>query len=73
MMQAVSAVQRPEESNYRPRARVPSHAMAADEVNAIYLAPTNELMYRQSLMFVDSSPEVGQVYPGFAIEVSKLA
>jgi hypothetical protein len=72
MMQAVSAVSRPEESNYRPRARVASHAMAADAVNAIYPPPSRDLMYRQSLMFVDSSPEVGQVYPGFPIEVPKL-
>ena len=72
MMQAVSAVARPEDANYRPRSRVATHAMGGDEVNAIYPAPSRELMYRQSLMFIDSSPDVGQVYPGFPLEVPKL-
>ena len=72
MMQAVEAVSRAEESNYRPRARVASHAMSEDEVNAIYPPPGRELMYRQSLAFVDSSPELGQVYPGFPLDVPAL-
>ena len=29
-------------------------------------------MYRQSLRFVDSNPELGQVFPGFDLEVPKL-
>jgi len=72
MMQAVEAVSRAEASNYRPRARVASHAMPVDDVNAIYPAPSRELMYRQSLTFVDSSPELGQTFPGFPLEVPAL-
>jgi hypothetical protein len=29
-------------------------------------------MYRQNLSFVDASPEVGQVFPGFPIVAPKL-
>ncbi len=29
-------------------------------------------MYRQNLTFVDSSPELGQVFPGFLIDVPVL-
>ena len=65
MMQAVESVARAKDANYRPRTRVASHAMPGDEVNAIYPPPSLELMYRQSLSFVDSSPELGQVFPGF--------
>lgn len=72
MMQAVAAVARPEEANYNPRARVASPAMASSEVTQIYPAPSLELMYTQSLCFNDSSPEVGQVYPGFELDVPKL-
>jgi hypothetical protein len=72
MMQAVSAVTQPQDANYLPRPRVATHAMGTDEINAIYPPPSRELMYRQSLTFVDSSPDVGQVYPGFPIEVPTL-
>jgi len=72
MMQAVSSVGRAEEANYNPRTRVASHALSSDEVTAIYPAPSLDLMYRQSLMFVDVSPDVGQVFPGFALTVPKL-
>jgi FtsP/CotA-like multicopper oxidase with cupredoxin domain len=72
MMQAVSSVARAEDANYNPRTRVASHALSADEVSAIYPAPSLELMYRQSLMFVDASPDVGQVYPGFGLTVPKV-
>ncbi len=64
MMQAVTAVARPEQANYHPRTRVASPAMSADDVSAIYPPPSLDLMYRQSLTFVDSSPELGQVFPG---------
>jgi hypothetical protein len=67
MMQAVSAVPRAEEANYHPRTRVVSHAMPTAEVDAVYPPPSRELMYRQSLSFEDTSPDVGQVYPGFAL------
>ena len=69
MMQAVEAVARAEDANYSPRTRSVSHAMPASEVNAIYPPPGLDLMYRQNLTFVDSSPELGQVFPGFPIDV----
>jgi hypothetical protein len=72
MMQAVSAVARAEDANARPRARVASPTMSAEEVSAIYPPPSLDLMYRQSLRFVDSNPELGQVFPGFDLEVPKL-
>ena len=73
MMQAVEVVPRGRDANYRPRTRVVSHAMASGDVDAIYPPPSLSLMYRQSLSFVDSSPELGQVFPGFPLEVPKLA
>jgi len=72
MMQGVASVAGAEEANYNPRARVVSHAMTADEVDAVYPPPSRELMYRQSLCFIDASPEVGQVYPGFPIVAPTL-
>ncbi len=72
MMQAVEAVSRAEDANYHGRARSASHAMPANEVNAIYPPPSPDVMYRQNLSFVDSSPELGQVFPGFPLEVPTL-
>jgi FtsP/CotA-like multicopper oxidase with cupredoxin domain len=72
MMQMVEAVARAEDANYSPRTRSVSHAMSASEVNAIYPPPGLDLMYRQNLTFVDSSPELGQVFPGFPIDVPVL-
>ena len=72
MMQAVQVVPRAVDSNYRPRTRVASHDMSAGDVTAIYPAPSLELMYTQSLSFVDASPELGQVFPGFPLEVPRL-
>ena len=46
--------------------------MTGDDVSTIYPAPSLELMYRQSLTFVDASPEVGQVFPNFPIVAPKL-
>ena len=46
--------------------------MTGDAVSTIYPAPSLELMYRQSLTFVDASPNVGQVYPGFPIVAPTL-
>jgi FtsP/CotA-like multicopper oxidase with cupredoxin domain len=69
MMQAVESVARAESANYNQRTRVASHAMSVDDVNAIYPPPSRELMYRQSMSFVDSSPELGQVFPGFPLAV----
>ena len=69
MMQAVESVARAESANYNPRTRVASHAMPVDDVNAIYPPPSRELMYQQSMSFVDASPELGQVFPGFPLAV----
>jgi hypothetical protein len=46
--------------------------MSSDDVNAIYPPPSRDVMYRQSLSFVDSSPDFGQVFPGFPLDVPKL-
>ena len=72
MMQAVQVLPQPRDANYRPRARVASHPMSALDVSAIYPAPSLDLMYRQSLSFVDGSPELGQQFPGFPLDVPKL-
>jgi hypothetical protein len=72
MVQAVQVVPRAVDTNYRPRTRVASHGMSTGDVTAIYPAPSLELMYRQSLSFVDASPELGQVFPGFPLEVPRL-
>jgi hypothetical protein len=72
MMQAVEVVPRAADSNYRPRTRVTSHGMSAGDVTAIYPVPSLELMYKQSLSFVDASPELGQVFPGFPLEAPRL-
>ena len=73
MMQAVQVVPRPADTNYRPRTRVASQAMPAADVNAIYPPPSLDLMYKQSVSFVDASPELGQEFPGFPIDVPRLA
>jgi hypothetical protein len=73
MMQAVQVVPRPVDTNYRPRTRVASDAMSAGDVDAIYPPPSLELMYRQSVSFIDASPELGQEFPGFPVDVPKLA
>ncbi|HET7697187.1 MAG TPA: multicopper oxidase domain-containing protein [Vicinamibacterales bacterium] len=72
MMQAVAAVASAKEANYRPRTRVASHAMSSEDVNAIYPPPSLELMYAQSMSFVDTSPELGHAFPGFPLEVPAL-
>ena len=71
-MQAVEVVPRAGDTNYRPRTRVASHGMPSADVNAIYPAPSLDLMYKQSLTFVDASPELGQEFPGFPLEVPRL-
>ncbi len=72
MMQMVETVPRVEDANYNPRTRVAAHAMPAHDVSTIYPPPSLELMYRQNLSFVDSNPELGQVFPGFPLDVPKL-
>jgi hypothetical protein len=72
MMQDVTCVERPEQSNYNARPRVTTSGVTADEVSAIYPPPSLDLMYRQNLTFVDPNPELGQTFPGFEIEVPRL-
>jgi hypothetical protein len=72
MMQAVAAVARAEQANYNPREQVAAHAMSADEVTRIYPRPSLELMYRQNMSFVDAHPELGQVFPGFELEIPRI-
>ena len=72
MMQAVQVVPQAAAANYRPRTRVASHGMALADVDAIYPPPSLDLMYLQSLSFVDSNPELGQQFPGFPLDVPKL-
>ncbi len=43
--------------------------MPEADVNAIYPRPSLDLMYRQSLTFVDPTPELGQTFPGFDVRV----
>jgi hypothetical protein len=72
MMQAVEVLPQARDANYQPRARVASHGMSAADVSAIYPEPSLELMYKQSLSFVDGNPELGQEFPGFQLDVPKL-
>ena len=72
MMQAVETVRRVADTNYQPRVRVASHAMPVEDVDRIYPPPSHDVMYRQSMSFVDASPELGQVYPGFPLEIPRL-
>ena len=72
MMQAVETVPRAEDANYHAADARRVACDAGDDVNAIYPPPSRELMYRQNLSFVDSSPELGQVFPGFPLDVPTL-
>lgn len=69
MMQTVECTDDPARADWNPRRRVASHAMSGADVDALYPPPSLELMYRQSMCFVDPSPGNGQVYPGFELEV----
>jgi hypothetical protein len=73
MMQEVECVAGVAASNSNPRPAVASHAMSEADVNAIYPRPSLELGYRQSLSFEDPNPGTGQMFPGFDLEVPKLA
>jgi hypothetical protein len=72
MMQAVEVLPPRGAPNYRPRARVASHRMRSEDVSTIYPAPSLDVMYLQNVTFVDSSPELGQVFPGFPLQVPRL-
>ncbi len=72
MMQMVESVPRAEDANYHPRPEPVSTAMSSEEVSTIYPRPSRELMYRQNISFVDTHPLLGQVFPGFDVEVPEL-
>ena len=67
MMQAMECVDDPREVNYRSRSRVVERGMDGPEVDRIYPRPSEEVMYRQNLRFVDPNELGGQVYPGFPL------
>ncbi|HSR42473.1 MAG TPA: multicopper oxidase domain-containing protein, partial [Longimicrobiales bacterium] len=73
MMQVMECTDRAADADYNPRRRVASHGMSGADVDRIYPKPSAELRYRQNLAFVDPSPTTGQVYPGFEVELPKLA
>ena len=73
MMQEVECVSAAASCNAHPRGQVASHGMTDAEVSAIYPRPSIEIAYRQGLSFVDPNPSTGQVFPGFELEVPKLA
>jgi hypothetical protein len=72
MMQMIECVDRPEETNYHPRKRAATHGMRSSQVDKIYPRPSRELMYKQTLSFVDPSPVGGFEFPGFDFEAPKL-
>jgi len=72
MMQAVECTDEARAADYRPRARVATHAMAGSEVDGIYPRPSHEVMYLQTMRFVDPNELGGQTYPGFPIEAPTL-
>jgi FtsP/CotA-like multicopper oxidase with cupredoxin domain len=73
MMQEVECVATAAQCNANSRDRVASHGMSDAEVSAIYPRPSVEIAYRQGLSFVDPNPGTGQVFPGFELEIPKLA
>jgi len=73
MMQEVECVASATSCNANSRDRVASHGMTDAEVSALYPRPSVEIAYRQGLSFVDPNPSTGQVYPGFELQIPKLA
>ncbi len=63
MMQRVTVVGNPADSNYEPRGAVISPGASQDDVNAIYGKPSLADSWQQSLLFVDGN-DSGQIYPG---------
>ncbi len=72
MMQTLECVDDAESVNYRPRTRAASHSMTGAEVDAIYPPPSLDVMYGQTMRFVDPNEIGRQVYPGFDLGVPKL-
>jgi FtsP/CotA-like multicopper oxidase with cupredoxin domain len=72
MMQTIECSDDPTRANYRPRRRAAGHGMSTSEVDAIYPVPSLEVMYQQSMRFVDPNEIGAQVYPGFTVETPEL-
>jgi len=70
MMQRVSVLGNPAETNYEPRGAVVSVDAAESDVNELYGKPTPSDSWAQSLQFIDQN-NTGQIYPGegFVVEV----
>jgi hypothetical protein len=73
MMQLVECLDDAAEANYRGRETVASHAATSAQVSEIYPRPSEDLMYRQNLSFVDHNDLGRQNYPGFELEVPRLS
>jgi FtsP/CotA-like multicopper oxidase with cupredoxin domain len=72
MMQQVTCVDRAERADYRPRRAVADPLARGSEIDAIYPKPSRDLMYRQTMSFIDPN-EVGfQRFPDFPLEVPRL-
>jgi hypothetical protein len=72
MMQIVECTDSAEDTNYRPRTDVVSADMDSNGVSEIYPRPSDDLMYRQNLSFIDTNELGYQEYPGFELEVPRL-
>jgi hypothetical protein len=73
MMQEVECTDDASRVNYNTRDKSASHSMSSAEVDAIYPRPSLELMYTQNLSFVDPNEMGYQDFPGFELQVPKLA
>jgi hypothetical protein len=72
MMQEVECSADASTANYKPRRSVASFAMPSADVDQIYPRPSRELMYEQTMSFVDPNELGGQEYPGFPFEAPRL-
>jgi hypothetical protein len=46
--------------------------MSGDALDAVYARPSLDLMYGQSMRFVDASPELRQAFPGFPLHAPQF-
>jgi hypothetical protein len=69
MMQAVETVPTANSANYVPRYAVASHDMSPEEVDELYPTASKDLgkAWVDSMTFIDSDPNTGQVFPGFPV------
>ena len=72
MMQIVECTDDPSRVNYKTRRKPASHSMGGKDVDAIYPKPSLDLMYRQSLSFIDPTQLGYQEYPGFELDIPRL-